>query len=277
MADSANILRILVPCDYSQVSRQALEASAKFDWRMPVEIFVLSVEEPLQTGAQRANSGGDPADWIAAFPPTLKIQPLHVAGRFVDTMLDVIDAHHIDLIVIGTRGARGWDGVFMGSHAERIVRIAPVPVLAIQQRADLGRLSEIVVPIDIDHDPAELQACLSRVSKLLRGRFHLLYISANPDGERAAMKQLTAYADKLALAHFTTYVVNSEQVAEGILKYAVQIGADLIAMGTMGTPDPAHMFRPSITADVVNHARVPVLTCPLWHRQALIPHQTSLQ
>lgn len=271
MNDSADILRILVPFDYSQAGRLALEVAAKFEGQVHVEIFMLTVEQDIGTRTQPVDAGSELGQRISAFPPAVKIQPLHVTGRFVDSVLDVVDAHHIDLIVVGTRGARGWDGVFMGSHAERIVRVSPVPVLSIQQRPHFPGSAEILVPVDIYADPAELRFCLSRFSHLLDSRFHLLYIDTNATGPaRASAQQLEEYAHKLALSHCATSIIIAEDITEAILKFAAQIGADMIAIGTLGHPDPAHMFRPSITADVVNHARIPVLTCPL--RQAMIQH-----
>jgi len=38
----------------------------------------------------------------------------------------------ISLIVCGTHDRRGWDRVMMGSVAERIVRLAPCPVLTVR-------------------------------------------------------------------------------------------------------------------------------------------------
>lgn len=271
MNDSADILRILVPFDYSQAGRLALEVAVKFERLIPVKIFTLTVEDGVGTRAKPVIVGSELSQWIAAFPPAIKIQPLHVPGRFVDSVLDVVDAYHIDLIVVGTRGARGWDGVFMGSHAERIVRVSPVPVLTIQQRPHFARSAEILVPVDIHSDPAELRVCLSRYNHKLDSRFHLLYVDTDAHGlVRASEQQLEEYAQKLALSHCVTSIVIAEDIADAILKFAAQLGADMIAMGTLGNLDPAHMFRPSITADVVNHARIPVLTCPL--RQALIQH-----
>lgn len=271
MNDSADILRILVPFDDSQAGRLALEVAVKFERQMNVEIFMLTVEEDIGARVQPVNVRSELGRWISAFPPAVKIHPLHLKGRFVDSVLDMVDARHIDLIIVGTRGARGWDGVFMGSHAERIVRVSPVPVLTIQQRPHFAGSAEISVPVDIHSDPAELRVCLSRYNHKLDSRFHLLYIDTDAHGlVRASEQQLEEYAQKLALSHCVTSIVIAEDIADAILKFAAQIGADMIAMGTLGNLDPAHMFRPSITADVVNHARIPVLTCPL--RQALIQH-----
>jgi hypothetical protein len=49
-----------------------------------------------------------------------------------------------------------------------------------------------------------------------------------------------------------------------------EFGADLIAIGTYGNPEPSHMYRPSVTADIVNHANLPVLTLPLGYGKLFI-------
>ena len=43
-----------------------------------------------------------------------------------------------DLIVVGTHGRRGIGRVLMGSGAEQVIRIAPVPVLVIRGDAADG-------------------------------------------------------------------------------------------------------------------------------------------
>ena len=39
---------------------------------------------------------------------------------------------HIDLIVMGTHGRGGWSHLLMGSVAEKVVRMAPCPVLTVR-------------------------------------------------------------------------------------------------------------------------------------------------
>ncbi|WP_033403501.1 universal stress protein [Dyadobacter beijingensis] len=268
MKNSAAAFRILVPCDYSQACRQALEACATFDWQMPFEVFILAVEDPMQAAVHGPEAERQPAEWCGAFPSKVKIHPLREKGRFADVVLAAVATHCIDLIIAGTRGARGWEGVFMGSHAERIVRVSPVPVLAVPQRPHLTGLRDIVVPIDIDRDPAELRECMERIPGFPNGQFHLLHVETNPAGsEQSAMQLLEDYSRQLGLPHYTNSVIFNESVADGIIRYATQTGADLIAMGTLTNADPAHLFRPSVAADIVNHAKIPVYTFQLSHRQ----------
>ena len=49
------------------------------------------------------------------------------------TIVDYAKAHEIDLIVMGTHGRGALAHLVMGSVAERVVRLAPCPVLAVRR------------------------------------------------------------------------------------------------------------------------------------------------
>lgn len=53
-------------------------------------------------------------------------------GRISDLIVAEATAWSADLIVIGTHGRRGVERLFMGSDAEQILRVAPVPVLLVR-------------------------------------------------------------------------------------------------------------------------------------------------
>ena len=46
--------------------------------------------------------------------------------------LDYVDEHDVDLVVMGTRGRTGLEHALVGSVAERVVRLSPVPVLTVR-------------------------------------------------------------------------------------------------------------------------------------------------
>jgi nucleotide-binding universal stress UspA family protein len=52
-------------------------------------------------------------------------------GPPVAQILDYVDAHDIDLVVMGTHGRGPVQHVLLGSVAERVVRHCPVPVLTV--------------------------------------------------------------------------------------------------------------------------------------------------
>jgi nucleotide-binding universal stress UspA family protein len=53
-------------------------------------------------------------------------------GAAWEEILDVARSSHVDLIVVGTHGRRGLPHALIGSVAEKIVRMARVPVLTVR-------------------------------------------------------------------------------------------------------------------------------------------------
>ena len=79
--------------------------------------------EVLDKAQQRAASAGVHAD----------IKLIETFGaRVADLIVDEALAAKADLIVIGTHGRRGVGRLLLGSDAEQILRLAPVPVLLVR-------------------------------------------------------------------------------------------------------------------------------------------------
>ena len=59
-------------------------------------------------------------------------RPMVVSGFAPDEIIRITQAEQADLIVIATHGLTGWRHLVYGSVAERVVQLAPCPVLAIR-------------------------------------------------------------------------------------------------------------------------------------------------
>jgi nucleotide-binding universal stress UspA family protein len=92
---------------------------APFAPAIDVEPIIASVERELATALAKVKLVWPRSD--SAFR----------RGAPVDAILDAAKELHCDLIVIGTHGRRGVTRVLLGSVAERVVRLSPVPVLTI--------------------------------------------------------------------------------------------------------------------------------------------------
>jgi nucleotide-binding universal stress UspA family protein len=60
---------------------------------------------------------------------------LEEVGRVSEIVVEEAKRWNADLIVIGTHGRHGLQHLLLGSVAEGVLRIAPVPVLAVRPRA----------------------------------------------------------------------------------------------------------------------------------------------
>jgi nucleotide-binding universal stress UspA family protein len=54
---------------------------------------------------------------------------LVLAGNVADSVVEYAREHNIDLIIIGTHGARGIGKILLGSGAERVLKLAHCPTL----------------------------------------------------------------------------------------------------------------------------------------------------
>jgi nucleotide-binding universal stress UspA family protein len=63
----------------------------------------------------------------------LKGDTLLVHGVPFHEIVDAAQRRHADLIIMGTHGRTGLTHIFLGSVAEKVVRLAPCPVLVVRQ------------------------------------------------------------------------------------------------------------------------------------------------
>lgn len=136
---------ILVPFDFGEPSKRALELAIDLAKRNNAELIVLHV---LDVPLSYAGMGISPADLLA---PSLaaareelaavlagvreqipKVTSYTAQGVPWRTILATIEQEHIDLVVMGTHGHRGLPRAVLGSVAEKIVRLSPVPVLTVR-------------------------------------------------------------------------------------------------------------------------------------------------
>lgn len=134
--------RILVPTDFSKPSERALEQAIVLArmfharlvllhvWSMPYTAYSEGLNWPVGQMQQAAQKALD-----EAHVKTMKLYPetdavLRQGGEWLQ-IIEAIGEHEIDLVVMGTHGRRGLPHLFMGSVAERVVRMSPVPVMTV--------------------------------------------------------------------------------------------------------------------------------------------------
>ena len=61
-----------------------------------------------------------------------KTEALVVHGSVGGEIVNVAEKENIDIIVMATHGSTGWQRFVFGSVAEKVMRMAPCPVLSIQ-------------------------------------------------------------------------------------------------------------------------------------------------
>src|SRR5436309_1153004 len=141
------IRRILCPVDFSDFSRPALDLAFALAARSGAEILALHVTAPSlpptaafpevpailtldPTVMDRLRA--ELASFVApSRTPDVPLRSVVAQGAPVTTILLEAQALGADLIVMGTHGMGGFERWVLGSVAEKVLRKAPCPVLAV--------------------------------------------------------------------------------------------------------------------------------------------------
>jgi nucleotide-binding universal stress UspA family protein len=182
-------------------------------------------------------------------------------GNISIMLLQYIEEHDIDLVVMGTKGATGVREALIGSNAEKIVRRSPVPVLTVKKYQPGSEIKSIVFPTSLQEDHPDLVAKVKALQKFFGATLHVVYVNTptNFMSDGVTRKRLNDFVKKYALRDVTTNIYNDRYEEAGIINFAHSIDAGLIAMGTHGRKGLAHVLSGSLAEDVVNH-----VDCPTW-------------
>ena len=135
---------ILVPTDFSPVAERALEAAVDLAltfksrltllhvWNLPVMGYAEGLTWPIdemKTAAERALQ--ETRERVAQ--RILQAEAVLERGLAWERILDIVATRDVDLVVMGTHGRRGLPRLLLGSVAEKLVRLSPVPVMTVSE------------------------------------------------------------------------------------------------------------------------------------------------
>jgi len=138
--------RILLPVDFSEASKPAMECAIDLARHDGAEIHLLHVFQEVMPPSFYA--AGDAFQWDPDLKDRCKasmndllsdfslegliVKKLVREGKTCQTIVETAKDEKIDLIVMGTHGLSGLPHIFLGSVTERVLRRAECQVLAVK-------------------------------------------------------------------------------------------------------------------------------------------------
>ncbi len=275
--------KILVPTDFSEQATFALEVAAHIAKKSDSMLTMLHVvEEPSGssikiTGEVKGQSQEHKLYMTKLVHSTRErleklAEASYMKGVRAETVMRLGNPYHgirsivteedVDLVVMGTKGISGFREMLIGSNTEKVVRYAKCPVLTVHARPESFDYKNIVYATDMNDAEKGFVETVKETQKMYDAKIHLVRINTpnNFVKDKETLKKLRYFANKHGLENFTVNVFNDTSEEEGIITFAADIKADLIAMATHGRTGFAQLFTGSIAEDVVNYAKRPVLT-----------------
>ena len=269
--------KILVPTDFSNEAENALKVAAQLAKKHDSEIFLTHLLE-LPLGQVDALSNYSELPEAVFFMKLahkkfedvlsrdyLKDVTVHETVDFnnsFSSISETVKEKDIDFIIMGSHGASGLKEMFIGSNTEKVVRSSDVPVLVIKNEHQDFDIKDIVFASDFKNDNKETYKQASDLANAFNAKLHLLMVNTanNFSTTEKANARIMDFINGYEFNNYTVNIYNDENVEKGILNFSHSINADLIGISTHGRQGIAHFFNGSISEDLVNHAKRPVIT-----------------
>lgn len=276
---------ILVPTDFSGISRRAVEYAKSIAKAANSELLLVHVNQSVNplTSPEAAwiNQPKIPEleqEELGQSVARLREEGFHahaisLTGPLQDEVLSVIKQHKVDLVVLGTHSKSGLERLLLGSDREAVLRHASCPVLSVgaavaDPRERLWRPREIICATTLDPSSAGIAAYAYGVAHHHEAQFMLFHVE-DPGRhqdvgwdafEKAFRRHIPDGIDpRLPLRTYLTKTT----AGTSIVDLARQRGSDLIVMGTHTASSMApHVVR-GVVSKVLADAPCPVLILQL--------------
>jgi nucleotide-binding universal stress UspA family protein len=273
--------KIIVPTDFSQHAEYALKVAASLAKKHNAAIAALHML-PMPDTFLTADEGSHREEAVFFMKMAHKrfqqfLDKDYLEGLQVEEVVQqhpdfthIIDKAHeqnADIIIMGSHGATGFKGTFIGSNAEKVVRSSDIPVLVIKEETEDFDIKNLVYACDLKPESKNAFIKAYNFAQSLDAQMHLLYV--NTPGERfKSSSEITAKLGEfienlktiIDVNKIIIHIYNDYYVEGGIINLSKTLDKVLIGLATHGRSGIAHFFRGSISEDMVNHARKPVIT-----------------
>jgi nucleotide-binding universal stress UspA family protein len=142
------VKKILFPTDFSEYSNHALKYAVALSERFKAKLVVLHVcEHPIAGTGIEAYHLAVP-EYVVDLEQQerkaldaltaelrerhLDVEPVFIIGKAYQEIVKAAKQREVDVITMATHGSKGISHFVFGSTAEKVVRLAPCPVLTVK-------------------------------------------------------------------------------------------------------------------------------------------------
>lgn len=272
------IKRILIPTDFSSTGSLALQHAVFLARLCKAELFVLNaieipdtafnIADPMVLYRDIADIENDTKKRLEQIASDLKkeysltVKTLSARGKAAAEIAKAVKKYKIDITIMGTHGAQGFNEYFVGSNAHKTVTISQCPVITVQAKAKKLGFTNIILPIDDSFHSRQKVDYTIMLAKKYSAKIHVLgLVDKETDPKKLAIKlDSVEKAIKRSGLVYTRKVVKGKNLAVAALNYSKKVKADLISVLSNHESHLNGIFLDAFAKQIVNHSRIPVLS-----------------
>jgi len=274
--------KILVPVDFSDSSFDALRFAAAVGHKIDAEIIVIHIIETYKYNSRikqvldysevlEKEVAQSIDDFRTDHPGLwgLKTEVKIRNGKIYKEILIAAEEENVYMIVMGTQGSGGLGDLeryFLGSNAYRVVYKSKVPVITLKSVPDKIHLGRMILALDVDKGTNEKVAKALSWAKIFGMDICLTTVSEISDELLSKGDKLQKKLDELSQSIEAegilcgTKVIRKEDVANGVIKHAIESQATMITIMTSKESILTDLFLGSTARRIIQKSPIPVLS-----------------
>jgi len=271
----------IVPIDFSVDSLKGLEWAILFSKKKRINIqmvYVLSNSSNFQPSVVELEQKYATAHFkklVKEFSPALgsqsKLSFIIKKGKVYREIVNQVNSFEDAVVSASTHGASGFEELFVGSNALKIMAATEQPVFTLRTIIP-EQIKKIVVPIKLHQDTRQKAPAVADLAELFGAELHVISISTR--NNKRDLARLDSYS-KQVINYFTKrklQTVSKTLVGENLpnltCNYTEAVDADLIAIMSSAI-DKWNVFLGSYAQQMLKTATVPLLS--ITPREKQIP------
>ena len=250
----------IVPHDFTEVANVALDHAIATAKPLDAKIYLLHV---VSKSKDIADAEKKLTELAKSKSGEVEIAPAVRVGNIFEDIGDFASEHHAELIFMGTHGTHGWQHL-TGMNALKVITHSTVPFVVVQEKtAKETGYDDIIVPLDLNKETKQKLAIVANLAKYFKSRVHVITPEESDEFLRHQVKANIQFAKKYfdeRDIEVTTTIVPSSGFDKEVVRHAVNIGADLIAIMNLNRNSVLGVLSANHEEYIItNDAQIPAL------------------
>jgi len=263
----------IIPIDFSRESINGLEMAILFSQKKEINIQLVYVitavtdYHPSSISDEHKFAEDRFKKLIKEYEPRLgnnsKLRYIVKQGKVYREIVSQVDSYKDSIVAASTHGASGFEELFVGSNALKIMSATDKPVLTVRKSPVHKSIRKIVLPIKLHPDTRQKVPMAVEMAHLFGAEVHVLGISTTKN--KRDLNRIESYCHqtlgflesrKVKAIH---HMVTGESLPSMTLNYADTIDADLVIMMSSAI-DKWNVFFGSFAQQMLNRSKLPLLS-----------------
>ena len=272
--------KILVPVGFSEQSLAALKQACLIAKIKKSEVIILSVIEeqskisgllfdnPFEEIRNKVKDKLDEISEMHSSKFSVKVDSMVASGKIYEQIVEVSSMINANLIVMGTNGSpKGVIKKFIGSNAERVVRLSNIPVITIKENTSAENFDNIILPLDLGKETKEKVTFAIEYARYWNSTIRIVsvFLKHNTNEKNILIKNLNQVSNFISNAGVkcTSELIEGEKkqsLGDFVINYEKKFDSDLIIIMTK-KEELALSNNLSVTARyIIHNSKIPVMS-----------------